>query len=33
VKPPCLPAALEKLGVGEAYIIDNIEYISFYIGA
>ena len=32
IKPPCVPATLEKLGHNEAYIVDNGEYIFFYIG-
>jgi hypothetical protein len=32
VKPACVPATLEKLGHNEAYIVDNGDYIFFYIG-
>ena len=32
VKPNCLPAAMEKLGLNEAYLIDNGDYIYFYVG-
>ena len=32
LKPLCYAAALEKLGSHDAYVIDNGEYIFFYIG-
>jgi hypothetical protein len=32
VKPPCIPASLEKLVLNEAYLIDSGDYIYFFIG-
>lgn len=32
LKPACVPATMEKLSSKEAYLIDNGEYIYFYLG-
>ena len=31
-KPICLPAAMERLGSKDAYVIDNGEYLFLYLG-
>ena len=31
-KPNAFPAALEKLGQKDAYVIDNADYIYLYLG-
>ena len=32
LKPACYPAAMDKIGSKDAYVIDNGEYIYLYIG-
>ena len=31
-KPICVPAAMERLGSKDAYVIDNGEYLFLYLG-
>lgn len=33
IKPPCLPAAMDKMGMGEAFLIDNGEYLYLYLSS